>query len=72
MVTTKELTDSEKLLVKFNQWADELIADFESFAFLTHGHKMFLKGKIDALLFAKGNLKRLYQEIQDEHNSPES
>jgi len=67
VTTTKELTDSEKLLVKFNQWADELIADYEETPILfRESARTFNRGRIDALQSAKENLERKYQEIQDE------
>ena len=70
MVTTapaKELTDSERLLTKFNQWVDERIADYEEIpAFYRGSARAFNSGRVDALMSAKLNLKRLYQEILNE------
>ncbi len=60
------MTD-EELLVKFNQWADELITIHEEYQpHATELYGEYLEGKISALTAAKNYLAKLVRENQEE------
>ena len=59
-----EKTEQEKLVEKFNQWADERIEDAHSVTFLSAECQERLGGRIDAFCWAKVNLKRLAKEVK--------
>ena len=68
MVTaTKPKTDIEKLVEKFETWADARIVDY-SIPPASDSHRRSLLARIDTLEFAKKNIKRLAEEIVNDHS----
>lgn len=54
----------EKLVEKFNQWADERIVDIDlNHIHISHDINLRSKAGIDALNWAKQNLERLAKEV---------
>ena len=60
---TKPKTDVEILVAKFEEWADERIADYKAAPALSDTSRNLNGARITTLQFAKGNLKRLAQEV---------
>ena len=53
-----------KLVGKFNEWADEIILGLEYMPPLSDSHRTSLLARIDMLRSAKINLERLEKEIE--------
>ena len=67
---TKTKTDVEELIEKFDLWVDERIFDLEDMPFeYIEKWRVVQQARIDTLQFAKGNLKRLAQEVKDGNSS---
>ena len=64
----KTKTDVEKLVEKFNQWADDRIFDMQ-ILLPADDHRQVIIGRVDAINWAKTNLERLAREILDDKSN---
>lgn len=63
MIQAPARSDVEILIERFNQWADERIADLAVMPTLPNNRPRSLHPRIDTLESVKINLKRLAEEI---------